>query len=327
MDDGTQGPWLFRKFNVLLGPGERYGIVGANGTGKSTLLDIIAGRLKPTEGHIEVGPTVRVGYYDQRGRTLDLTQRVREAVAGKTRPPGTPEDKRLMEQFWFNDDAQFATIGTLSGGERRRLQLLLVLADRPNVLLLDEPTNDLDLDTLRALEDFMEDWPGTLVVVSHDRAFMDRTVEEVLSIEGGRASLVSGGYAGWRAQREERLAKTGGTAGKTASVSGPSPSAASASTVDKISAPSKSTASAPTNASAAAKPAKRSASTLRQLMKDAERDLNKATKERDKLTTELEAAGSDYATASRIGTRLAEVQAVLDAAEERWLEIAAEAES
>ena len=311
---------------MLLGPGERYGIVGANGTGKSTLLDIIAGRIIPAEGHVEVGPTVRVGYYDQRGRTLDLTQRVREAVAGKTRPPGTPEDKRLMEQFWFNDDAQFATIGTLSGGERRRLQLLLVLADRPNVLLLDEPTNDLDLDTLRALEDFMEDWPGTLVVVSHDRAFMDRTVEEVLSIEGGRASLVSGGYAGWRAQREERLSKSTGTAGKTASVSGPPVPSSAGFSRTSAKAGALSVPSALSSDPAPARSIKRSASTLRQLLKDAERDLSRATKERDKLTAELETAGSDYEVVTRIGTRLAEVQATLESAEERWLEIAAEGE-
>ncbi len=322
--DNTPGPWLFRKLNVLLDPGERYGIVGANGTGKSTLLDIIAGRIAPAEGRIEVGPTVRLGYYDQRGRTLDLTQRVREAVAGKARPPGTPEDKRLMEQFWFNDDAQFAPVGTLSGGERRRLQLLLVLAERPNVLLLDEPTNDLDLDTLRALEDFLETWPGTLVVVSHDRAFMDRTVEEVLAIEGGRAALVSGGYAGWRSQREARIASTSGTAGKTASVSGPtgSASSASAAVTEKRSTPTNSiNSSVPANA-----PTKRSASTLRQLLKEAEKDVNRSTKARDKLVGELEAAGADYENATLIGTKLAVVQHALDEAEERWLVVAAETE-
>ena len=327
--DGLFGPWLFRKLNLLLDPGERYGIVGANGTGKSTLLDIMAGRLAPTEGHIDVGPTVRVGYYDQRGRALDLTQRVRDAVAGKTRPPGTPEDKRLMEQFWFDDDAQFAPVGTLSGGERRRLQLLLVLAERPNVLLLDEPTNDLDLDTLRALEDFLEDWPGTLVVVSHDRAFMDRTVEEVLSIEGGRAALVSGGYAGWRAQREARLASATGTAGKTASVSGTSAAGVSgpAGSGGSGSAGPGQKQSALTKNAEKATVAKRSASTLRQLLKEAERDVNRATKDRDRLSGELEAAGSDYEAVTRIGTKLADVQAALDSAEERWLEIAAEAES
>jgi ATP-binding cassette subfamily F protein uup len=104
--------------------------------------------------------------------------RVRDAVAGGH--PPTHEHAALLERFWFDRDAQFAPIGTLSGGERRRLQLLLVLARRPNVLLLDEPTNDLDLDTLRALEDFLEDWPGALVVVSHDRTFLDRTVDRRL---------------------------------------------------------------------------------------------------------------------------------------------------
>ena len=109
-----------------------------------------------------------------------------------------------MERFWFDGDAQWAPIGTLSGGERRRLQLLLTLVAQPNVLLLDEPTNDLDLDTLRALEDFFEDWPGSLVVVSHDRAFLDRTVEDVLAVDAlDRPSLVRGGVAGWLALRAE----------------------------------------------------------------------------------------------------------------------------
>ena len=117
----------------------------------------------------------------------------------------TNEHATLLERFWFDTDAQFAPIGTLSGGERRRLQLLLVLAERPNVLLLDEPTNDLDLDTLRALEDFLDDWPGALVAVSHDRAFLERTVEDVLSLDGqGHAGLVPGGYAAWEAERRLR---------------------------------------------------------------------------------------------------------------------------
>ena len=101
-----------------------------------------------------------------------------------------------MKRFWFDGDSQFAEISTLSGGERRRLQLLLTLIEQPNVLLLDEPTNDLDIDTLRALEDFLDDWPGIVLVVSHDRAFLDRTVDEVFALDGqGGASLVRGGVA------------------------------------------------------------------------------------------------------------------------------------
>ena len=128
---------------------------------------------------------MRIGYYDQVGVTLDPGQRVRDAVAGGHRQPDW-QDAALLEPFWFDTDAQWAPIGLLSGGERRRLQLLLVLATKPNVLLLDEPTNDLDLDTLRVLEDFLDDWPGALVVVSHDRAFLERTVTDVMVIDGER---------------------------------------------------------------------------------------------------------------------------------------------
>ena len=302
---GAPGAWLFRKLEWILDPGGRYGIVGPNGTGKSTLLDVLAGRLVPEEGTVEVGPTVRLSYSDQLGRALDPTQRVREAVAGPTRPVGTPEDKRLMEQFWFEDDAQFAPISTLSGGERHRLQLLLVLAERPNVLLLDEPTNDLDLDTLRALEDFLDDWPGTLVVVSHDRSFMDRTVEDVLAIEHGRAALVAGGYAGWRALRD-----AGGSGGPA-----PAPVRATARPVTA-------------GAVAIAEAKKRSSSTLRHLLKDAERDMTKATKDRERLSVELDAAvaARDGVAIGTLGHALADAQARLDSAEERWLELAAEAE-
>ena len=182
--------------DLLLDRRERLGVVGPNGAGKSTLLDLLAQRFAPAEGRVETGPTVRLGYYDQTGRALDPTQRVRDAVAGPSRRPDW-QDARLLERFWFDGDAQWAPISTLSGGERRRLQLLLVLAERPNVLLLDEPTNDLDLDTLRSLEDFLDEWPGALLAVSHDRAFLERTVADVVVIDGEHAvDRVPGGYAG-----------------------------------------------------------------------------------------------------------------------------------
>ncbi len=310
-----EGPWLFEKLEWLLEPGGRYGIVGANATGKSTLLEIIAGRLTPAAGTVEVGPTVRLGYYDQLARDFDPTQRVREVVAGNVRPVGTPEDKKLMEQFWFDDDLQWAKIGTLSGGERRRLQLLLVLAERPNVLLLDEPTNDLDLDTLRMIESFLEEWPGTLVVVSHDRAFMDRSIEDVVAIEGGRASVVMGGYAGWRDQRTAM--KSNGPIRSTASVG-----LAIASVAESI----PSTKAAPETTPP--KSSKRSTSTLRQLMKETEKALSKAIKQRDSAQAALDSAVTtrDHAGTAGFGATLAEAQALIDVAEEQWLELAAEAE-
>ena len=307
------GPLLFDGLELMLDPRERLGLVGPNGSGKSTLLDIVAGRRPPLRGSVEHGPTVRIGYYDQAGTTLDPEQRVRDAVAGPTRKASW-EDAVLLERFWFDRDAQWAPIGTLSGGERRRLQLLLVLAQRPNVLLLDEPTNDFDLDTLRVLEDFLEDWPGALVVVSHDRAFLERTVEDALALDGrGGAERVPGGYAAWEAARRARVG-SGGSGG-----------AGSMSTASRRPTPSVSDG---TRASApAAKRDRRSPSTLHRLLKTAEREVADLTQRRDELSAQLASVGTDHEALARIGTELAEAQAALDAAEVRWLELAEEAES
>ena len=303
-DGGDAGPLLVLKpFDHMLEPGDRVGVVGPNGAGKSTLLDLIAGRLQPTQGSIEIGRTVKIGYYDQLGRDLDLNQRVRDAVAGDKGEP-TLDDVKLMRQFWFDGDAQFAPISTLSGGERRRLQLLLTLIEQPNVLLLDEPTNDLDLDTLRALEEFLDDWPGIVVVVSHDRVFLDRTVSEVLALDGnGRAAVVRGGVAGWLAQR---AARPTGSAGST--------SAAPA--AQRIAPP------------PAARPvSKKSPSTLRHQLGLADRELADAIAARDAVQAELVAAGADHKELVRLGAKLATSQSRVDAAEERWLSLADEAES
>ena len=185
---------------------ERLGVVGPNGAGKSTLLDVLAGRLAPVEGRVVTGSTVVVGMYDQRGRELDPAMRVEDAVAGPNRKPDW-EDARFLERFWFDADAQRAPIGLLSGGERRRLQLVLTLRAKPNVLFLDEPTNDLDLDTLRVLEDVLDEWPGAVVVVSHDRAFLERTVTDVVVLdERTPGRRLPGGYARWEdARRASRL--------------------------------------------------------------------------------------------------------------------------
>ncbi|HEY7948268.1 MAG TPA: ABC-F family ATP-binding cassette domain-containing protein, partial [Acidimicrobiales bacterium] len=171
------GPPVLSGVDLVLGRRERLGIVGANGSGKTTLLDLLAGRRRPTTGTVTVGPTVVTGYYDQTGSALDAAARVQDLVAGPHRLPGSPADVELMRRFSFSGDLPFARVGTLSGGESRRLQLLLVLAGRPNVVFLDEPTNDFDLDTLRILEDFLEGWLGALVVVSHDRTFLERSTE------------------------------------------------------------------------------------------------------------------------------------------------------
>ena len=296
------GALVLQPFEHELEPGDRLGIVGPNGAGKSTLLDLIAQRLHPTIGHIEMGRTVKVGYYDQLGRDLNLNQRVREAVAGDKGAPSV-EDNNLMRQFWFDGDAQFAPISTLSGGERRRLQLLLTLAEQPNVLLLDEPTNDLDLDTLRALEEYLDTWPGIVVVVSHDRIFLDRTVNEVLAIDSaGDAALVRGGVQGWLNQR------------KTPKQSTKVRSAASVSSNV-----------VPTPAPRVTVTAK-SASTLRRLLVQAEKSLADATTQLESLTASVATAGADHALLARLSAELAVAQIQMDTVEESWLALAAQAE-
>ncbi len=295
------GSQLFAGLDLALDPRERLGIVGPNGSGKSTLLDIIAGRLAPTEGRVEPGTTIRLGYYDQTGADLDPTQRVRDAVSAPH--PPTTEDTLLLERFWFDRDAQFAPIATLSGGERRRLQLLMVLARRPNVLLLDEPTNDLDLDTLRVLEDFLEDWPGALVTVSHDRAFLERTVEDALVLDGaGGVARAPGGYAAWEAARRLRHGAPAASPPRAAA----RPKSAPATTA------------APERA--------RSGGTTQRLLKAAEREVAALDRRHAALTDELTAAGADHLALARIGSVMAGVQEELAAAEERWLALAEEAE-
>jgi len=300
---GEPGALVLNQFDHELEPGDRLGIVGPNGAGKSTLLDLIAGRLKPTHGQIDIGSTVKIGYYDQLGRDLNVNQRVREAVAGDKGDPSV-EDNQLMRQFWFDGDAQFAPISTLSGGERRRLQLLLTLIEQPNVLLLDEPTNDLDLDTLRALEDYLDEWPGIVVVVSHDRVFLDRTVIDVLALDGhGGAAVVRGGVAGWLAHHDASPTHQIAAAQRGKLIAQDAPQVV-----------------------AKAKLAK-SPSTLKRLLAQAEKTLAQANAAEQKIAEELAQAGSDHTALARISANLANAQTKVAAAEETWIALAAEAEA
>ena len=307
--DGTQ---VLQRVDLALEPGDRIGIVGPNGAGKSTLLDLVAGRITPTAGAIDLGATVKVGYYDQLGRDLDLSMRVREAIAGNKGEPSLA-DVVLMKRFWFDGDAQFAPISTLSGGERRRLQLLLTLIEQPNVLLLDEPTNDLDLDTLRALEDMLDEWPGIAVVVSHDRAFLDRTVDTLLAVDAGARGVreIRGGVAAWVAER---------AAAKMAPQSGSTPSVSSVSSVSPAS-------SRPAEAVPPRKPATaKSPSTVRRLLGQSQRQVELATEQLETIAAKL-AATTDHRELARLGEELAAAQSVLHSAEEAWLGHAADAEA
>ncbi len=291
-------PAIVTNVKLSIGPEERLGIVGVNGSGKSTLLDTIAGRIEPAEGTVVRGPTVQLGYYDQTGRELDPKQRVRDAMVDGDGDPDWRVGK-LLESFWFDSDTQFAPIELLSGGERRRLQLVMTLADKPNVLLLDEPTNDLDLDTLRVLEDFLEDFPGAVIVVSHDRAFLERTVDDVVVLDGsGRVGRIPGGYAAW--EDERRAAR-----GRKRSSAGAKPA------LPATSAPAEPAADAP------------SASTLRFRMKDLEKAMRPLQKRRDVLVAELDAKRDDHAALVELGAEFDRVGAELDRLEEEWLEAGA----
>ena len=197
-------PTLLHDVDLDVGPGDRIGIVGRNGAGKSTLLDLLAGRRAPTSGTVKQGPTVVTAYFEQHASEVDATKTVQELVAGPHGVPGSPADVALMKRFWFTGALPAARAGELSGGERRRLQLLLALARRPNVLFLDEPTNDLDLETIRLVEDFLAQWPGTLVVASHDRTFLSRTTDRLLEVHAdGRVGDVPGGIDAWIARTLE----------------------------------------------------------------------------------------------------------------------------
>ena len=204
---------LIDDFTYLLKRDDRIGIIGANGSGKTTLLDMITGRVAPSGGDIEIGQTVHIGYYDQESRALNDDQRVidyiRDIAEYVTTIDGVQITAgKMLERFLFEPAAQYALIGNLSGGERRRLYLLRILMGSPNVLLLDEPTNDLDIPTLIALEEYLDDFAGALIVVSHDRYFLDRTIDNVFRFEpGGRVREYAGDYTAYLKRREREDAE------------------------------------------------------------------------------------------------------------------------
>ncbi|MEM9561924.1 MAG: ABC-F family ATP-binding cassette domain-containing protein [Actinomycetota bacterium] len=305
------GRALTSELELRLDPRERLGLIGPNGAGKTSLLDVMAGRRQPTSGEVTIGSTVRIGYYDQMGAALDQQARVREVVAGPHRQ-ADHTDARLLEAFWFDTDAQWARVETLSGGERRRLQLLRVLAEHPNVLFLDEPTNDLDLETLRALEDFLEDWPGALVTVSHDRAFLERVVADALILDGdGNALRHPGGFAAWDADRRGRTRRRDSLASADR---------------DRDRGPGPGRRSTTSDAERRREPSGRSASTIGHQLRETEKAMARLEKRRDALDAELQDAGGDHDALARIGGELAAVTAELAEAEERWIALAEEQE-
>jgi len=193
--------YLFKDFSYIVVPGDRIGIIGKNGSGKSTLLNVLSGRIAPDEGKVTRGETVQLSYYDQENMNLDLNQKVidyikegAEVIFGAD--GSTLTASQMLERFLFPPQVQWNTIGHLSGGEKRRLYLLRHLMESPNVLLLDEPTNDLDIQTLTILEEYLEQFRGSYIIVSHDRYFLDRTVDHLFCFEeDGHISHFMGNYS------------------------------------------------------------------------------------------------------------------------------------
>ncbi len=208
LDAAIGGNTLIRDFSYTLLRDDRMGIVGGNGTGKTTLLRTLCGELPPAAGTIEVGDTVKIGYFAQHCPPLDPETRIIDAVKDVAVKVYTPDGdltaSQMAETFLFPSQMQYQKVSSLSGGEMRRLYLLRILMAAPNVLILDEPTNDLDLDTLNVLEDYLDSFPGAIIAVSHDRYFLDRITQHLFAVEDGRMVPYIGGYQSYLDAQEEK---------------------------------------------------------------------------------------------------------------------------
>lgn len=295
---------VLRDVEWRLAPGERTGILGVNGAGKSTLLGLIAGSVEPTEGRVKRGKTVKVATLTQRLDELEehLDEPVRVVISrlrttytfGSGSKAQELSPGQLLERMGFSSAQLSTPVKDLSGGQKRRLQLLLILLDQPNVLILDEPTNDLDTDMLAAMEDLLDSWPGTLIVVSHDRYFLERVTDQQYAILGGRLRHLPGGVDEYlRLRRAEQDA--------------PAPKGA---------------ASAP---AATAAPVGLSGAELRAAQKEAaalERRIAKLTEQVDAARTALaDYDQSDYEGLAREMAAISALQDEIAAAEERWFEL------
>jgi ATP-binding cassette subfamily F protein uup len=306
---------LLRGFSYAFSPEDRVGIIGPNGSGKSSLLNRIAavaagGEAGSHSGLLELGSTVKLAYFDQHsdvlvqerdaaGRPRKVIDVVQEAASSVVVDGSSLSASQLLERFLFPPAQQHQPVSRLSGGERRRLHLCRLLIEAPNVLLLDEPTNDLDVQTLAVLEDFLEDFRGCVLVVSHDRWFLDRTVDRLFAFNNGELKRFEGNYSAYleqvQANRSEAPAATPKAAGR------------------------------PAERRAQAGPRRRSTKEKRELAQ-IEADLPRWEAERSSLEQALAGATTDYTRLETLTQTLAELSGRLQAAEERWLELSELAE-
>jgi ATP-binding cassette subfamily F protein uup len=214
---------LVEDFSYIFLKNDRIGIIGPNGCGKSTLMKMIVGTVKPDSGEVVIGQTIKTGYFSQENEYMDESLKVidyvREGAEIIRTPSGTVTASQMLERFLFPSNMHYTVIGRLSGGEKRRLYLLRVLMEAPNVLILDEPTNDLDIETLTILEDYLDGFDGIVIAVSHDRYFLDRVAKRIFAFEGGgKIARYEGGYTDYQQEAQirqsERQEEAKGTAGK-----------------------------------------------------------------------------------------------------------------
>ncbi|MGN8051235.1 ABC-F family ATP-binding cassette domain-containing protein [Curtobacterium sp. 22159] len=314
--DGTT---ILDRVEWRIAPGERTGILGPNGAGKSTLLNLVSGRLQPTSGRVKTGKTVQVAVLDQ--QLADLHQfaddRVREVVArkktsyvadGKEMTPS-----QLLERLGFTSAQLSTPVKDLSGGQKRRLQLMLILLDEPNVLILDEPTNDLDTDMLAAMEDLLDTWPGTLLVVSHDRYLLERVTDQQYAVLGGHLRHLPGGVDEY--MRLRAAGTGGGTASAAAAASAGRPDTAGGAAATGPAAGSTDPA-APGLTGADRRAAEKEMSAL-------DRRIAKVGADRQKLLDQFASHDqSDYEGLGALQTQLTALESEVEQLEERWLEVA-----
>jgi ATP-binding cassette subfamily F protein uup len=301
---------VINDFSYHFKRGDRIGIIGPNGSGKTTLLEIISQRQKPDSGEIEMGETVVIGYYDQESREFDESQRLIDYIKDVAEYIRTVDGdvitaSQMLDRFLFPPAMQYQSIGSLSGGERRRLYLLRILMSAPNLLLLDEVTNDLDIPTMVALEEYLENFPGCLLIVSHDRYFLDRTIDYIFRFEdGGHIREYPGDYSTFLEIREREKAETGLTSAEVRSRDRKSPTIA-------------------TPADQADQNVKRKLTFKeKREFEELEKRIADTEARISQVDAELTANGSDHVLVSRLYDELQELKSGLDRDLERWAELA-----
>ena len=314
----------------LIGPGDRFGIVGANGAGKSTLLKILDGTITPTAGHVNIGKTVKFAVLSQRLDELEKLgkYKIKEVLSrykpsyivdGKETTPG-----QMMERLGFESAQLMTPIKDLSGGQKRRMQLLLILLDEPNVLIMDEPGNDLDTDMLAVMEDLLDTWPGTLIVVSHDRYLLERVTDQQFALIGGKIRHLPGGVQDYLDMTE--AIKNGKDpfvdekAGKASKGGNAAASTGAAGDSSSVSADGDSTASAPKLTGKAFHEASKRVAAI-------ERKLAKLEEQKADLEAQMAAHDpSDYEGLGKLNEQLQSVTDESESLEMEWMELSEQLE-